>query len=205
MCKNCDLLIQLQKQTCVQPMSTPLISWGRKQSRKEENLIFTWSAEGSGSQHSQYPEGCSRPKCSFFSGEDTQKENRRLCKGKDTDCRVTAIPSSNCPRGQAGVFALCEPSPSDLRSSTGTHVTVLYYGSCNEKGWKQCLDPGPAWELLVQKYLFYQNISCVTRLRNASQVVLVPELQKFISESLYLNPRSLCAPAESEAISVLKS
>lgn len=33
-------------------------------------------------------------------------ENRRLCKGKDTYCRVTAIPWQNSPRGQAGVFAV---------------------------------------------------------------------------------------------------
>lgn len=184
MCKHSDLVTQLQPQTCVQPLSTTLIPWWRKWSGKEENLIFTWFAEGSATFPSQpIPWMLLQTKIFILYGEDGQKENRRLCKGKDTYCRVTAIPWQNSPRGQAGVFAMWT-SPPGLRSSAGAHVTALYYGGCNEKGWKQCLNPCPDWELLVGTDLFYHNIACVTRSGNASQVVVVLEPQKLIAESL---------------------
>lgn len=74
-----------------------------------------------------------------------------------------------------------------------------------KKGEKKCLHPCPDWELLVGTDVFYHNIARVTRLGNASQVVVVLEPRKLIAESLYLSPRSLHVAAESEAISVLKN
>lgn len=141
LCKHSSLGIQLQQQSHVQPMSSTFISWWRNWSEKEENLIFTWFPGGSATFTAQPVSWrLLQTKMFILYGEDAQRENRKLYKGKDTHCRVTAIPWQNSPRGQAGVFAVWTFS---------IWFEELYRNPChgslpggwNEKGWKQCLNP----------------------------------------------------------------